>query len=63
MLVLISSLIKKIIHCIRSARVWSYSGPYFSTFSRIRTEYGEIRSMRENAGKIGTRNTANTDTF
>ena len=42
----------------------------FSTFSRIRTEYREIRSispypvwMRENAGKMRTRITLNTDTF
>ena len=42
----------------------------FPTFSRIRTEYGEILRiypyslrMRENAGKIRTRITPNTDTF
>ena len=36
----------------------------FSAFSRIRTEYGEIRSkMQENAGKMRTRITPNTDTF
>ena len=33
------------------------------TFSRIRTEYGEIRSMWENAAKMRTRITLNTDTF
>ena len=42
----------------------------FPGFPRIRTEYGEIRSispysvrMRENAGKMRTRITANTDSF
>ena len=42
----------------------------FPAFSRIWTEYGEIRSispysvrMRENAGKMRTRITPNTDTF
>ena len=44
----------------------------FQAFSRIRTEYGEIRrtsispysvQMRENAGKMRTRITLNTDTF
>ena len=42
----------------------------FPGFSRIRTEYGEIRSispypvrMRENAGKMRTRITPNTDSF
>ena len=62
----------------------SYSGRHFShifahsdgirrdtsAFSRIWTEYGEIRSispysvrMQENAGKMRTRTTPNTDTF
>ena len=42
----------------------------FPAFSRIRTIYGEIRStslysvrMRENAGKMRTRVTLDTDTF
>ena len=42
----------------------------FPAFSRIRTEYGETRSispysalMRESAGKMWTRITPNTDTF
>ena len=51
-----------------------YSELFWSTripkFSRIRTEYGEILHtspysviMRENAGKMRTRITLNTDTF
>ena len=38
----------------------------FPAFSRIRTEYGEIPysiRMRENAGKMRTRITPNTDSF
>ena len=42
----------------------------FPAFSRIRTDYGEIRSislysvqMRENTGNMRTRITPNTDTF
>ena len=40
----------------------------FPTLSRIRTDYGEILcispySVRENAGKIRSRITPNTDTF
>ena len=35
----------------------------FSAFSRIRTEYGEILRMRENAGKMRTRITPNTENF
>ena len=41
-----------IYHCVKSVRIWSF---FWSVFSRIRTEYGEIRSispysvrMREN---------------
>ena len=26
----------------KRVRIWSYSGPHFPAFSRIRTEYGEI---------------------
>ena len=38
------------IHCVKSVRIRSYSGPYFSC---IRTEYGKMR----------TKIAANTDTF
>ena len=47
-----------------------YSELFWSAFFRIRSRYGEIRSiflysvqMRENAGKIRTRIMLNTDTF
>ena len=55
------------IHCIKSVRIRCYSSPHFSL---IRTEYGEKRSispysirMRENARKMPTRITSNTDAF
>ena len=32
-------------HCVKSVQIRSF---FWSVFSRIRTEYGEIRSMREN---------------
>ena len=35
----------------------------FPAFSRIRTEYGKILVSQENAGKMRTRITPNTDTF
>ena len=31
--------------CVKSFLIQSYSGPYFSRFSRIRTEYGERLSQ------------------
>ena len=34
------------IHCVKSVRVWSYSGPLFS---RIWTEYGEILECGPNS--------------
>ena len=30
-------------HCVKSVRIWSYSDLHFS---RIRTEYGEMRTLR-----------------
>ena len=57
-------------HCVKTVCIRSYSGQHFTTFSRIRTEYGEILrispysvEMRKNAGKIRTRITPNTETF
>ena len=51
------------IHCVKSVRIWSFSGLYSS---RIRTEYGEILRispysvrMRENTYQKNS----NTDTF
>ena len=35
----------------------------FPAFSHIRTEYGEIPVSQENAGKMQTRITPDTDTF
>ena len=43
-----------------------YSEFFWSVFSRIRTEYGEILrtlSIQSECGKIRTRKTPNTDTF
>ena len=43
-----------------------YSELFWSTFSRIRTEYGEIcriSRIQTESGKIRTRITPNTDTF
>ena len=57
-------------HRVKSVRIQSYSGPHFSRIFGIHTKCGEIRSnspysvrMRENAEKVLTRKTPNTDTF
>ena len=51
------------VHCVKSC---PYSEFFLSAFSRIWTEYGEIRSISPysvQCGKIPTRKTPNTDTF
>ena len=40
-----------------------YSELFWSAFSRVRTEYGEIRSIHSECGKMLARITLNTDTF
>ena len=40
-----------------------YSEFSWSEFSHIRTDYGEIRSIQCECGKMRTRKTPNTDTF
>ena len=57
-------------HCGPLRKKCPYSDLFCSAFPRIRTEYGEIRSisshsvrMRENPGKMLTRITPNVDTF
>ena len=44
-------------HCVKSVRIWSYSGPHFS-----RIFLYSVR-MRENTGKMRTTITPNTETF
>ena len=60
----------EICRCVKTVHIRSYSGLYFYRMSRIRTEYGDILRIspysvgtRENAGKMRTRITPNTDTF
>ena len=56
-------------HCIKSARIRSYSGPHFprifphSDWIRRDTISPYSVQMRENAGKMRTKITPNTDTF
>ena len=55
-------------HCVKSVCIRSHSGPHFSTFSLIWTEYEEIDwihiySKCGKCGKMRTRITPNTDTF
>ena len=50
-------------HCVKSVRIWSFSGPYFLVF-RLNTErYGVFVRIQFECGKIWTRKTPKTDTF
>ena len=50
-------------NCVKSIRIWSYSGPYFSAFGLITEKYGVSLHMQSKCEKIRTRITPNTDTF
>ena len=41
----------------------SYSEFFWSVFSHIWTEYGDIRSIKSECGKMQTRKSPNTDNF
>ena len=50
-------------HCVKSVRIRSYSGPYFTAFG-LNTERHEVSlRIQSECGKIRTRITLNTDTF
>ena len=50
-------------HCVKSVRIWSYPGPYFSAFELNTEVYGISLGIQSEHGKIQTRITPNTDTF
>ena len=50
-------------HCKESARIRSFSGPYFPTFGLNTVIYGVSFRIQSEFGKIRTRKTLNTDTF
>ena len=50
----------RIINCMKSVRVWSFSGPYFPTFGMNRKKYGVSLSIQSKCGKIRIRK---QDTF
>ena len=58
------------LHCVKSVRIWSFSGPHFPAFglNTERTKYEEMRyfvslRIQSECGKTRTRRTPNTDTF
>ena len=49
-------------HCVESARIRGYSGPYFPTFGMNTERYGVSLRMQFEFGKIRTKISPNTDT-
>ena len=50
-------------HCVKSVRIWNFSGTYFPAF-RVNTErYSVSLCIQSECGKIRTRITPNMDTF
>ena len=47
------------LHCLKSVRIQSYSGPHFPAFGLSTERYG----VRSECGKMRTRITPNMDTF
>ena len=53
----------KIIHCVKSVRIRSYSGPHFPAFGLNTERYGVSLHSQSKCGKMRTRVTLNLDTF
>ena len=47
-----------LLHCVRSARILSFSGPHFPAFGLNTERYGVSLRIQSECGKIPTRNTA-----
>ena len=51
------------LHCLKSVRIRSYSGPYFPTFGLNTQRYSESLRTQSECGKMRTRITPNKNTF
>ena len=51
------------LHYVKSVRIRSFSGPYFSAFGLNTERYGLSLLIQSECGKIRTRKTWNTDIF
>ena len=50
-------------HCVKSVRIRSFSGPYFSTFGLNTERYSVSLRIQSECGKVRAKKTPNTDTF
>ena len=51
------------LHCVKSVRIRSYSGPHFLAFELNTDRYGVSLHIQSECGKMRTRITPNMDTF
>ena len=54
---------KHVSHCVKSVRIWSFSGPHFSTFGLNTERSGVSLPIQSKCMKIRVRKTPNTETF
>ena len=52
-----------VLHCVKSVRIWSFSGPYFPAYGRNTERYSVALRIQAECGKIWTRKHPNTYTF
>ena len=52
----------KELYCVKSDRIWSFSGPYFHAFGLNTERYSVFFRIQSKCGKIWTRKAPNTDT-
>ena len=50
-------------HCVKSVRIWGYSGPHFPIFELNTERYSVSLRIQSECRKMRTRITPNTDTF
>ena len=57
------SVLRKDLHCVKSVRIRSFSGPYFPTIGTNTERYGLLLRIQSECGELRTRKTPNMDTF
>ena len=50
-------------HCVKSVRIWSYSGPHFPAFEPNTERCGVPLRIQSECGKMPTKITPNADNF
>ena len=53
----------RVLHCVKSIHIWSFSGPYFLAFGLKTERYSVSLHIQYECGKIRTRKTPNKNTL